>query len=90
MFGLDELKQTRYFQEAIAKAKLEGKMEGKLEAVPVLFAQGLRVEQIALALELDVEQVRQVIPDLSNSDNPPERQAQSEGKVVRNHTSQNE
>ncbi|MGL5195666.1 MAG: hypothetical protein ACRC8Y_18950 [Chroococcales cyanobacterium] len=67
MFGLDELKQTRYFQEVAAKAE----EKGKLKAVPVLFAHGLRVEQIALALELDVEQVRTVIPDLSNSDNSP-------------------
>ncbi|WP_254566985.1 hypothetical protein [Oscillatoria sp. HE19RPO] len=81
MFGLDELKQTRYFQEVAAKAKLEGKvegkLEGKLESVPNLLEMGLTVQQIALALKLDIEQVQQFIQDLSNSDNPPESQAQS-------------
>ncbi len=55
MFGLDELKQTRYFREVAEEAKLEG----KLESVPRLLQLGLSVEQIAMALELDVEVVRQ-------------------------------
>ncbi len=63
MFGLDELKQTRYFrevaEEVAAKARIEGKLEGKLESVPRLLQLGLSVEQIATALELDVEVVRQ-------------------------------
>ncbi|MCT7957090.1 DUF2887 domain-containing protein [Laspinema palackyanum] len=75
MFGLDELKQTRYFQEVAAQAeekgKLKGKLEGKVESVPNLLEMGLTVQQIALALQLDIEQVRQVIQDLSNPDNPP-------------------
>ncbi|HLO47091.1 MAG TPA: Rpn family recombination-promoting nuclease/putative transposase, partial [Kamptonema sp.] len=44
MFGLQELKQTRYFQEVRAEAKEEGKLEGKLESVPRLLAIGLTVE----------------------------------------------
>nr|WP_263012723.1 Rpn family recombination-promoting nuclease/putative transposase [Laspinema sp. D3b] len=79
MFGLDELKQTRYFQEVAAKAeekgKLKGKVEGKLESVPNLLEMGLTVQQIALALQLDIEQVRQVIQDLSNPDKPPQSQS---------------
>ena len=63
MFGLDELKQTRYFrevaQEVAQQAKLEGKLECKLETVPRLLQLGLSVEQIATALELDVELVEQ-------------------------------
>ena len=55
MFGLDELKQTRYFREVAEEAKLEG----KLEAVPRLLQLGLSVEQIAMALDLEVEVVRQ-------------------------------
>ncbi len=55
MFGLDELKQTRYFREVAEEAKLEG----KLEAVPRLLQLGLSVEQIATALQLDIEAVRQ-------------------------------
>lgn len=55
MLGVSELKQTRVYQEA----KLEGKLEGKLEAVPYMLTLGATVEQIAEALNLDVEQVRQ-------------------------------
>ncbi|MFB2877102.1 Rpn family recombination-promoting nuclease/putative transposase [Floridanema aerugineum] len=51
MFGLSDLKQTRFYQEA--------KEEGKLESVPGLLAIGLSVEQIAQALNLDIELVRQ-------------------------------
>ena len=56
MFGLNELKQTRYFQEV----REEGKLEGKLETVPRLLQQGLSVEQIAEVLELDIEAVKKV------------------------------
>jgi predicted transposase/invertase (TIGR01784 family) len=61
MFGLSELKQTRVYQEAFQ----EGKQEGKLEAVPRLLALGLTVEQIAQALGLEVQQVRET------AQNPP-------------------
>ena len=57
MFGLSELKQTKIYQEA----KEEGKLEGKLEAVSRLLKLHLTVEQIAEALGLEVEQVRQVV-----------------------------
>ncbi len=75
MFGLEELKQTRYFREVAAEAELKGKLKGKLEgklegtlegkleaklnAVPRLLPLGLSIEQIATALELDIETVRQ-------------------------------
>lgn len=58
MFGLSELKKTRVYQEA--------KLEGKLEAVPRLLALGLNVEQIATALDLEVEQVRQIAQGTQN------------------------
>jgi predicted transposase/invertase (TIGR01784 family) len=68
MFTLDELKQTRYFQEVAEEAKikgllegrLEGKLEGKLETVPLLLQLGLTVEQIATNLDVDIEAVRKV------------------------------
>jgi predicted transposase/invertase (TIGR01784 family) len=67
MLGLSELKQTRVYQEALEEGKLEGrlegKLEGKLESVPRLLALGLSVEQIAEALGLDVERVRQAASD---------------------------
>lgn len=66
MFGLSDLKQTRFYQEAKQEGKLEGKeegklegrLEGKLESIPGLLAIGLSLEQIAKALGLDVETVK--------------------------------
>ncbi|MBU7581855.1 MAG: Rpn family recombination-promoting nuclease/putative transposase [Nostoc sp. TH1S01] len=55
MLGLDAIKNTRVYQEA----REEGKLEGKLEAVPGLLKLGLSVEQIAEALELEIDMVRQ-------------------------------
>ncbi|MEA5579720.1 Rpn family recombination-promoting nuclease/putative transposase [Nodularia harveyana UHCC-0300] len=59
MFGLSELKQTRFYQEAFQEGEEEGERKGKLKAVPPMLAAGLTVEQIAAALELSVEDVRQ-------------------------------
>jgi predicted transposase/invertase (TIGR01784 family) len=59
MLGLSDLKRTKVYQEA----KQEGKQEGKLEAVPKLLQFGLSVEQVAEALGLDIEQVRQAIKE---------------------------
>lgn len=62
MFGLSELKQTRFYQQAFAegeqKGRQEGRQEGKLLAVPPMLAAGLTIEQIAEALELSVDDVR--------------------------------
>jgi predicted transposase/invertase (TIGR01784 family) len=57
MFGLNELKQTRVYQEA----REEGEQKAKLEAVPRLLGLGLTVEQIAQALDLDIAQVQQIV-----------------------------
>lgn len=56
MLGLSELKQTRVYQEA----REEGKLEAKLEMVPLLLELGLSVEQVAQRLGLDVENVRTI------------------------------
>ncbi|MBD2197704.1 MULTISPECIES: Rpn family recombination-promoting nuclease/putative transposase [Calothrix] len=64
MFGLNELKQTRVYQEAIE----EGEQKAKLEAVPRLLALGLNVEQIAQALDLDVAQVQQIAQQTNPND----------------------
>ncbi|TYT70375.1 Rpn family recombination-promoting nuclease/putative transposase [Microcystis aeruginosa] len=45
------------------EGRQEGKLEGKLESIPRLLALGLSVEQIAQALDLDLEQVRQAIQE---------------------------
>jgi predicted transposase/invertase (TIGR01784 family) len=59
MFGLNELKQTRFYQDVFAEGIQEGKQEGKLEAIPQLLAFGFSIEQIAQALGLDEQVVRQ-------------------------------
>jgi predicted transposase/invertase (TIGR01784 family) len=63
MFGLSELKQTRFYQEAfqegIEQGIEQGELKGKLKAVPGMLAAGLAIEQIAQALDLSVEEVRQ-------------------------------
>ncbi len=64
MFGLSELKQTRVYQEALAEGREEGREEAERriqqQAVPQLLEFGLSVEQVAQALGLDVEAVRQI------------------------------
>lgn len=64
MLSLSDLKQTRFYQEAKEEGREEGreegKQEGKLEVVPRLLTLGLTVEQIAEALGLEVEIVREV------------------------------
>ncbi len=68
MFSLDELKQTRYFQDVREEGREEGRLEGiqegelraKIASVPSLLALGLTVEQVAEALKLDIEQVRKI------------------------------
>lgn len=68
MFGMSELKQTRVYQEALEEGRQEGKREGqleaKLEAVPRFLALGLSREQVAEALGLEVEQVRQAAQNM--------------------------
>jgi predicted transposase/invertase (TIGR01784 family) len=59
MFSLNELKQTRVYQEAFEEGKQEGRLQAQLEAVPRLLGLGLSVEQIAQTLSLSVQEVRQ-------------------------------
>lgn len=67
MFGLSDLKQTRVYQQAFAEGEREGQqrgeqrgeLRGKLLAVPAMLAAGLTIEQIAQALDLTVDEVRQ-------------------------------
>ncbi|NEO75988.1 Rpn family recombination-promoting nuclease/putative transposase [Moorena sp. SIO4G3] len=75
MFSLSDLRQTKVYQEALAEGKLEGIQEGrlegkiqaKLESIPRLLALGLTVEQVAQALELEVEQVTKVVQESTDS-----------------------
>ncbi|MHC5829189.1 MAG: Rpn family recombination-promoting nuclease/putative transposase, partial [Nostoc sp.] len=75
MFGSNELKQTRFYQDVFAEGRQEGKQEGrqegreegrqegrqesKLEMIPHLLALGLSIQQIAQMLGLDEQLVRQ-------------------------------
>ena len=63
MFGLSDLKQTRYFQDV----REEAKQEARLETVPRLLQLGLSVEQIATALDLQLEVVQQVAQKQADS-----------------------
>ncbi|QKQ75004.1 hypothetical protein [Nostoc sp. TCL240-02] len=59
MFGSNELRQTRFYQDVFAEGKEEGIQEAKLEAIPQLLGFGLSIEQIAQALGFDEQAVRQ-------------------------------
>ncbi|MEH1832063.1 MAG: Rpn family recombination-promoting nuclease/putative transposase [Nostoc sp.] len=59
MFGSNELKQTRFYQDVFAEGKQEGIQETKLQTIPQLLGLGLSIEQIAQALGLDEQVVRQ-------------------------------
>ncbi len=61
MFGVDDLRKTRFAQEL----KQEGIVEGKLQTIPRLLGKNLSVEEIAEVLELDIEQVRQAIANFN-------------------------
>jgi|GEM_PF-5800204 len=56
MFGLSDLRQGKVYQEG----KAEGELLGKLEAVSGFLGLGLGVEQIALAVGLEVALVQRV------------------------------
>ncbi|MEH2331989.1 Rpn family recombination-promoting nuclease/putative transposase [Nostoc sp.] len=71
MFGANELKQTRFYQDVFAEGRQEGRQEGwqegrqegkleaKLETIPQLLGYGLSIQQIAQVLGLDEQVVRQ-------------------------------
>lgn len=59
MFGLSDLKQTRVYQEALHEGIEEGERRANLKAVPRLLALRLSAEQVAEALGLSIEEVRQ-------------------------------
>lgn len=66
MFSFSDLKDTQYFQDVREEGRTEGRILGKLESVRPLLELGLTVEQIATALNLDIEQVRAI----ASSDEP--------------------
>ena len=69
MFELNDLRQTRFFQDVFEEGKKQGKqevfeeakLEAKLEAIPQLLAFGLSIELSAQGLGLDEQVVRQAV-----------------------------
>jgi predicted transposase/invertase (TIGR01784 family) len=69
MFGLEELRKTRYYQDVAEEERqagerigeIRGELKGKLKAVPHLAASGLTVKQIAQALDLKQAQVKEAL-----------------------------
>ncbi|YAF96132.1 MAG: hypothetical protein AB3A66_00035 [Nodularia sp. CChRGM 3473] len=75
MLGLNELKQSKVYQEALAEGKQQGleagKQQGKLEAIPRMIQFGLSWEAIAQLLDLPLEVVQQVAQQSQASANTP-------------------
>jgi predicted transposase/invertase (TIGR01784 family) len=69
MFGVEDLRKTRFAQELIAegeqigevRGEKRGKLEAKLETIPPLLAKGFLVEEIAEIIQLELQQVREYI-----------------------------
>ena len=59
MLNLEEIKQTRVYQDAKSEGIQQGKLEQKLAMIPLLKELGLNIEQIAQRLELSEETVRE-------------------------------
>jgi len=55
MFGLNELKQTRVYQEG----REEGARQEKFRMIPLLLRLGLSLEEVAKELGLSLEEVQQ-------------------------------
>jgi predicted transposase/invertase (TIGR01784 family) len=64
MFEFSELKQTRFyqevFQEGVEQGIKQGELKGRLKAIPPMLIAGLTVEQVTEALDLSVEEVKQI------------------------------
>ena len=59
MLKLDELKKTKVYQEALEEGIVQGKIQQKLDIIPLLQELGLTVEQIAERLDLTVKIVQE-------------------------------
>jgi predicted transposase/invertase (TIGR01784 family) len=59
MLGLGDLKQTKVYQEAEKEGEQKGERKAKIESVPRLRQLELTFEQIAQALNLPIEEVKQ-------------------------------
>jgi predicted transposase/invertase (TIGR01784 family) len=55
------MRESVIYQDILEEGREEGALTAKLDSIPRLSVLGLSVEQIAQALDLDIEQVPQVI-----------------------------
>ncbi len=58
MFSLNDLKETKVYQEPLEEGIEQGIEQGKIQAIPRLRALRLSVEQIAQGLDSSLETVR--------------------------------
>ncbi|MEC4804630.1 MAG: Rpn family recombination-promoting nuclease/putative transposase [Jaaginema sp. PMC 1079.18] len=65
MLGLDELKNTRVYQDGRAEGRQEGRQEAKTEMIIAFFQQGLSISQIAKAAKLSVAEVQAILDNSS-------------------------
>ena len=61
MFGVEDLRKTRFAQELIAEGEEIGKIKAQLEIIPPLLAKGFSVNEIAEIIDLSVVRVREYI-----------------------------
>jgi predicted transposase/invertase (TIGR01784 family) len=65
MFGVDDLRKTRFAQELIEDTEQKTKIDTKLQLIPELLKRRFSVEEIADILQLDLQQVREAINNLN-------------------------
>jgi predicted transposase/invertase (TIGR01784 family) len=59
MLNLEEIRQTRVYQDAKLEGIEQGKLEQKIAMIPLLQELGLTIEQIAQRLEIEANLVRE-------------------------------
>jgi predicted transposase/invertase (TIGR01784 family) len=65
MFGVEDLRNTRFAQELIAETEQQTKIKTKLETIVPLLQEGFSPEKIAAILQLELQQVRKYINNMN-------------------------
>ncbi len=65
MFGVDDLRKTRFAQELLEEGEQIGELKAKLQTIPQLLKKGFSLNEIAEILQLDVQKVRNFIANLN-------------------------
>ncbi len=61
MLGLEDLTQTRFYQEAFGEGRQEGDFQARLATIKRLSKLNLSIELIAQGVEMSVAEVQNVI-----------------------------